>query len=188
MPFTTELVPVVIEPSGLYVTTADVIYQGNQDTFTIPSGFQTDLASVPQFMTWLVPVAGVQDRAALLHDFLCEVLGGHQPRPDPCPSPSDVDGIFRRVLGELGVPAIRRYLFWAGVRWGALFSRHRRPGWWSDAPSVLGISLLALPVVLPASIVVGGGLLLYGLAEGVARGKALLKARSGTRRKAVNTR
>jgi hypothetical protein len=65
-------------------------------------------------------------------------------------SSRDADGIFRRVLREQGVPFVKRWLMWTGVRWGALFNPPRRAGWLRDLPLVLIWTLLALPVVLPA--------------------------------------
>jgi hypothetical protein len=142
VPFPSPDVHVVILESGKYELTDELVYAGRDEVFTVPVGFCTDLASVPQFLTWLVPVAGLHDRA---------------------------DGIFRRMLRELGVPTVRRWLFFTGVRWGALGTPSRRPGWLADAPAVLIVSALALPVVLPASVVVGSGLVLYGLAEAIAK-------------------
>lgn len=150
MPFLSAYVPVLIEPDGRYRLTAQVVYQGRDDTFTVPAQFTTDLASVPQFLTWLVPIAGVHDRAAILHDFCCTQLEAGDLRLTAV----DVDGLFRRCLRELGVPLVRRWLYWTGVRLGALGTPARRPGWLRTAPTVVGISLLALPLILPATVAV----------------------------------
>ena len=165
MPFPSQDVHVVILDSGEYELTEELVYAGRDEVFTVPVGFCTDLASVPQFLTWLVPVAGLHDRAAIVHDYFCQALEDGK----PVVSARDADGIFRRMLRELGVPTVRRWLCFTGVRWGALGTPSRRPGWLEDAPAVLAVSALALPVVLPASVVVGGGLVLYGLAEAIAK-------------------
>jgi hypothetical protein len=158
-------VHVIILESGEYELTEELVYIGRDQVFTVPVRFSTDLASVPQFLTWLVPVAGLQDRAAIVHDFFCQGL-----EDGTCVvSARDADGIFRRMLRECGVPTVRRWLFFTGVRWGALGTPARRPGWLQDAPAVLAVSALALPVVLPASVIVGGGLALYAVAEAVAK-------------------
>jgi hypothetical protein len=60
----------------------------------------------------------------------------------------DADGVFRRVMGELGVSDWRRNLMWAGVRWGALTDPYRRGEWRSTLPRLLRVSLAAAPVVL----------------------------------------
>jgi hypothetical protein len=71
-------------------------YQGERDLFKVPAGFVTDFASVPGLFTWLVPRYGRFTKAAILHDFLCdEAKEGRFIR-------SQADGIFRRVMRELG--------------------------------------------------------------------------------------
>jgi hypothetical protein len=80
-------------------------------------------------------------------------------------SSRDADGLFRRVLRELGVPPVRRWLMWTGVRWGALVSPLRRPGWWPDAPRVVALSVLAAPLVVPPAAVIAGALAVYAVVE-----------------------
>lgn len=142
---------------------APLVYRGDRDVWTVPAGFVTDFASVPRVVTWLIPRFGRYTLAAVLHDWLCGpgIRGG-------VISPVDTDGVFRRVLRELGVPVVQRWLMWAGVRWSALTQPHRRAGWRATAPAVLGLSLAALPIVVPAGLGVLLGLALYGLAEQVA--------------------
>ena len=173
VPFPSQDVHVTILESGEYELTDELVYIGRDQVFTVPVHFVTDLASVPQFLTWLVPVAGLQDRAAIVHDYFCTALEDGK----PVVSARDADGIFRRMLRELGVPTVRRWLFFTGVRWGALGTPARRPGWLQDAPAVLTVSALALPVVLPASVVIVGGLVLYGIAEAVAKPVGQLRAK-----------
>lgn len=148
-------------------------YLGASDDFTVPAGFVTDFASVPQFLTWLVPKMGAWTRASIVHDWLCTELElGTWWRGDRTASPvsaRDVDGIFRRLMREAGVPLVRRWLMWAAVRVGALTTPARRRGWWRDAPAVLGITAAALPIVLPATPLVLLGLALYWLAETTAK-------------------
>ncbi|CAN5747023.1 hypothetical protein BH24ACT4_BH24ACT4_17900 [soil metagenome] len=91
-------------------------YEGRHETFTIPAGSRTDLASVPAPFTWLVPTYGRYTKSAILHDFLWRT--GAVPR-------ADADGIFRRSMRELGVPILRRWLMWAAVR-AASAARRRR--------------------------------------------------------------
>lgn len=175
MPFVSDYVPVDIAPDGTYVLTDQVVYRGRDDTFTVSAGFHTDLTSVPRLMTWLVPIAGVHDRAAIVHDWLCSRLEvGASARhlnirfisPPPA-SARDTDGIFRRILRELGVPLVRRWLMWAGVRWSALTTPARRSGWWRDAPLVLAVTAVALPFLLLPALFVGLTLLIDLLVEKV---------------------
>lgn len=150
----------------------DLHYKGKDDSIVVPRRFTTDFATVPQLVTWLIPTMGAYTNAAIVHDYLCEQLNGwHRATIDgrggqaPTIDARDTDGMIRRIMREEDVPPVRRWLIWTGVRWGALFNPARCEGWLRDAPAVLGLSLLALPVVLPASIFVGLGTLLYWLLE-----------------------
>lgn len=78
--------------------------------------FKSDLASVPFFLTWLVPRGGLHTPAALLHDAF--IPSENEPASYRPPGEVDrrtADSIFRDALDELGVPIIRRWLMWAGV-------------------------------------------------------------------------
>jgi len=138
----------------------DLVYQGRWERFVVPAGFRTDFATVPRVVTWLVPRFGAYTLAAILHDWLVSeglrtgVVTSRQ-----------ADGIFRRVMRESGVPVLRRWIMWAGVRWSALTEEDRRPGWVFSAPGVLAISLLAAPLVLPPAVVILPGLAVYSAAE-----------------------
>lgn len=144
---------------------APIIYRGKIDTFVVPAGFVTDFASVPRVAVWLIPRFGRYTPAAILHDWLCGpgIRGG-------LIAPVDADGVFRRVMRELGVPTVQRWLMWTGVRWSATTQAHRRPGWWSTAPATIGISLAALPMVAPAGVAILLGLAVYTVAERVVTG------------------
>lgn len=139
-----------------------LIWTGTKgDTFTVPAGFVTDFATVPRFLHWLVSPYGAYTRAAVLHDWLIE--NKINAMTDRVTS-RDTDGIFRRVMEDLGVPWIRRWVMWAAVRAASLFSPHRAYGrhFLADAPKVIAIALLAAPVVLPGAV---GVLLSLGLVK-----------------------
>lgn len=143
--------------------TLPLIWTGTKgDTFTVPPGFVTDFATVPRFMHWLVLPYGAYTRAAVLHDWLLTELakwtaetrnGGARGWLPPANS-RDTDGIFRLVMEQLGVPWTKRWLMWAAVRAASLFSSRRAYGrrFWRDAPKVVGLLVLALPVLLPGTI------------------------------------
>jgi hypothetical protein len=137
-----------------------LVYRGRHDTFVVPAGFRTDFATVPRVVVWLIPRFGRYTLAAVLHDWLVTVgiLAG-------AVSSRDADGLFRRVLTEQGVPPVRRWLMWCGVRWGALVNPLRRPGWWRDAPRLLALSVLAAPLVLPPAAVISVALAVYTVVE-----------------------
>jgi hypothetical protein len=160
---------VPFEPGSLTVRRVDaerwelvdeLVYLGSWERFVVPAGFRTDFASVPRVVTWLVPRFGAYTLAAILHDWL--VTDGLR---TGAVTSRQADGIFRRVMRESGVPVLRRWLMWAGVRWGALTDDRRRSGWLFSAPGVLAVTVLAAPLVVPPAIVIAPGLLVYGLAE-----------------------
>jgi uncharacterized protein DUF1353 len=162
VPFETPDLVVRRVDAGTWAVVDPLVYRGARDRFVVPAGFRTDFASVPRVVTWLVPRFGAYTLAAILHDWLCSVgiASG-------VVTPREADGLFRRVMRESGVPVLRRWLMWAGVRWGALTDPQRRPGWWLSAPGVLAVTVLAAPVVLPPSLAIVPGLLAYALAEAV---------------------
>ncbi len=149
-----------------WVLTEPLTWTGTQnDTFVVPTGFVTDLASVPRFLHWLTLPYGAYTRAAVLHDWLITERINH---PDPAlrVTSRDVDGIFRRIMQELGVSWMKRWTMWSAVRLGALFNPRRAYGraFWRDAPRVVGIGLLTTPVVLPGVV---GVLVSLGLVHAV---------------------
>jgi hypothetical protein len=151
---------VTIRADGLYTLTDAMIYRGSKgDRITVPRYFVTDMASVPRFLSALVPIAGVHNRAAILHDLNCVRLAqAYRAGESAAINAVDTDGLFRQCLRLLGVRPFRRTLYWVGVRWGALFNGARRPGWRSTALPVLGWSVLLLVLVGPAAIVTGATL------------------------------
>ena len=79
-------------------------------------GFLTDLTSVPQLLTWLIPRTGSHLPAALIHDGLI---------PSPCDdqtyiatnkiSRTDADRIFRDAMRDVDTPPLSRWLIWTAV-------------------------------------------------------------------------
>jgi hypothetical protein len=95
--------------------------------FDKPS-FSTDLTSVPQLMTWLVPKTGKHLPAALIHDSLTPPFrmvddgAGGQKKVFDCICENadritqrDADRVFRDGMADLGTPQIQRWLIWAAV-------------------------------------------------------------------------
>ena len=125
-------------------------YQGNTEPFVVPVDFKTDFASVPAIFQWLIPRTGRYTSAAVLHDYLW--------RTPSEASLADADGIFRRAMAELKVPFLRRWLMWAAVRVASLIKSRGRD--WRGFPRVL------LLVLVPGSLVIVGGLLVFVLLLG----------------------
>ena len=162
MPFDTEHVTVRRKDDSTWTVVEPLVYRGKSQTFVVPRDFETDFATVPRVVVWLIPRFGRYTLPAILHDWL--VTEGLRQR---MVSPRDADGIFRRSMRELGVPVVRRWLMWTGVRWGALANPRRRRGWVLSAPAVLAISVLAAPVVVPPGAVILLALGAYGFVEGL---------------------
>lgn len=170
--FDSELSVIADGPSRWMVLTP-LIWTGTKgDTFSVPVGFVTDFATVPRFLHWLVSPYGAYTRAAVLHDWLLVELaawwheyrdGGPSeignpemvmPNNLPPANSRDADGIFRRVMEDLGVPWAKRWTMWSAVRLAALFNSRRAYGrqFGRDAVRVFGMALLAGPVVLPGAV------------------------------------
>ena len=176
VPFDTPSLSVRRASDQLWEVLEPLVYHGNRDTFVVPAGFRTDFASVPRLVVWLIPRFGRYTLAAVLHDWL--VTTGLD---SGAVSSRDADGLFRRVLREQGVPPLRRWLMWAGVRWGALATPRRRPGWARDAPRLLALSVLVAPIVVPPALVIAAALGLYTVAESVVAAVVPGADRSGDR-------
>ena len=124
----------------------------------------TDLASVPGFLTWLVPRYGRHTLAALLHDHLQDdVKQKHM-------TSAAADEVFRDAMAETGVPLLRRWMMWAAV---SIRTRKNDGGigmvaalLWVGVYAVmggLGLPLLVLAVVA-GGIGAGAALSLFALA------------------------
>ncbi|MET8779882.1 DUF1353 domain-containing protein [Nocardia sp. NPDC004654] len=117
-----------------------LVYRGDVQEFTVPTGFRTDFASVPRALVWLIPRYGAYTRAAILHDYL---LRSQEV------SSADADGLFRRCLREFGISVPRRWMMWAAVRSANRLDGASPRDWvlflLIAVPSVL---FLALPVIV----------------------------------------
>lgn len=77
----------------------------------------TDYASIPFFLTWLVPKDGSHTPASVLHDAL---IGGRKDVHYETSAPETVDDrhadyLFREAMTQTGVTWLRRWLMWAAV-------------------------------------------------------------------------
>lgn len=80
----------------------------------------TDFASIPGFLTWLIPRYGRHTMAALIHDHLQGLLVD-----DPAAEPvrdgqrtvtsTEADYIMRIAMRDLGVPFVLRWIVWSGI-------------------------------------------------------------------------
>lgn len=147
-----------------WATRKPLDYQGKDQLITVPRGFVTDFATVPQIFMSLFPSTGVYTLAAVIHDYLCTMLALRNGRSAKV-NAVDTDGIFRRICREEGTPFVTRWALWTGVRWGALANPVRRPGWMRTAPLVILWTLVLMPGVLIAAVGVGLAMLWLGTLE-----------------------
>ena len=79
----------------------------------IPAGFESDGASTPRWLWWLVPPHGLYLAAALLHDrrYRWQRTSRHF-----------ADAEFLFIMKLYKVPAWKRMLMWLGVRAGGWFA------------------------------------------------------------------
>ena len=75
--------------------------------YEIPVGYQTDGASVPQFLWSLLPPSGKHSRAALLHDWLYDNKIGTR---------KEADMLFLQEMLDSGVTKWKAYTMYYGVR------------------------------------------------------------------------
>lgn len=142
MPFESELI--VTEHDEMHWKLVEELrYRGNEHLFVVPKGFVTDFASVPRPLWSLIPTYGRYTKAAVLHDYLSRFP--NEADINRC----DADGIFRKVMHELGVGYVRRRMMWAAVRWAGGIAKCSS----GDLVLVILITLLAVPLVVPAIVV-----------------------------------
>ena len=86
--------------------TEDLIYKDvNLGLITVPNGFVSDLASIPQCVQSIVSKVGPYDGAAAIHDWLYSIQ---------TTSKSEADHIFLRVMKASSVKfLLRQTIFWA---------------------------------------------------------------------------
>ena len=81
---------------------------------------ETDLASIPLFMAWFVPVNGRHTPAALVHDQLV----AHSTDPgQPPDSRADADDVFLKTMTDTDMPILRRSLMHTAVTLATRFVR-----------------------------------------------------------------
>lgn len=76
---------------------------------TVPEGFETDYASIPQALWAVLPPVGRYDRAAVLHDYLYVHNGVER---------SVADAILNEAMEVAGVSRVQRWIIYSGVRIG----------------------------------------------------------------------
>lgn len=83
--------------------------QDERRDITVPSGFETDFASVPRFFWRFAPPGGRYAAAAVVHDWLYINKRGTRP---------DADRVFLEGMKAAGVSWLQRSLIFRAVRVG----------------------------------------------------------------------
>jgi hypothetical protein len=110
------------QDDGRWILCKPLVYTSDvaKQTFTVPAGFQTDLASVPRLPVVYLLTGDTARSAAVVHDWLYS---------EGKVSRKMADDVLREASAVSGVPTWRRWLMWAGVRiGGASHYTPQRPG------------------------------------------------------------
>lgn len=93
---------------------AQLAITAGQWRIEVPTGFVTDLASVPRLFWNILPPFGVYTRAAVIHDLLYRT-------PGLC-TRAQADAVLMEAMTFLKVGWFTRHTIYAGVRAGGHFS------------------------------------------------------------------
>jgi hypothetical protein len=85
------------------------------DIVAVPTGFETDGASVPRPFWDLLPSWGTYSRAAVVHDYLCRLLNEGTPHA-LAPTRRHADAVFYEAMTVCGTGLVMRWVMWAAVR------------------------------------------------------------------------
>jgi hypothetical protein len=105
-----------------FVLREPIRYEADGRSFVVPMDDVSNFASVPRFLTWLIPRYGRHSMAALLHDHLQRHLRkGSDPEVEGTVTWDEADVIFRDAMRDTRVPLVRRWLMWAAVSLRSVF-------------------------------------------------------------------
>lgn len=82
---------------------------GKINKITVPTGFKTDLASIPQLLWNVLPPVGKYDAAAVVHDYLYQNNGITR---------LEADDVLLEAMKVCGVNRFQRFVIYSGVRVG----------------------------------------------------------------------
>ncbi len=75
----------------------------------VPAGYRTDFASIPRLFWRVLPPAGKYGKAAVIHDWLCDV------NPKLCDHKLAAD-VFNEAMAVLGVGKMKRWIMVSAVK------------------------------------------------------------------------
>ncbi|MDP1675419.1 MAG: DUF1353 domain-containing protein [Bacteroidota bacterium] len=89
----------------------DVGSENSGNTINVPIGFQTDFASVPRMLWWLLPKWGIYGNAAVIHDYCYWIQHPYTRK--------QADEILKEAMIVLQTPAWQIFLiYWAVYLFG----------------------------------------------------------------------
>ena len=86
------------------------IIPGLEMMIRVPVGYRTDFASIPRFFWRILPPAGRYGKAAVVHDWLCDVS------PKICDHITAAN-VFNEAMQVLGVNFAKRAVMVKAVKW-----------------------------------------------------------------------
>lgn len=86
----------------------ELIYESGTERYVVPTGFPTNIASVPRVLWGFIPPYGKYSKAAILHDFFYSSRGSV--------TREYADHKFYELLKECGVGPIKSQLMYRFVR------------------------------------------------------------------------
>lgn len=81
----------------------------NIEIITVPKGFRSDFASIPQWAQSFIPKMGPWSKAAIIHDYLYVIAYKNK---------KFADDTFLEAMTVLKVPPIKKYIIYYAVRFG----------------------------------------------------------------------
>jgi hypothetical protein len=100
--------------SGRWVTQAPVCCVWNGVFIEAPSGFATDLATIPFPLTAISHRYGPYNRAVIIHDWIYWQLG--RVADDVTMTRKEADDLMYRLMIQDGTPRWKAWAMWAAVR------------------------------------------------------------------------
>lgn len=101
--------------------------KGSNRWVSIPAGYLTDGASVPQIFWSIIPRWGAYGQAAVVHDFLCEYLSITVDGKPQRITREEADDILLEAMHVLEVPEFTAHTIEAAVDFYRLVSRTAEP-------------------------------------------------------------
>ena len=121
------------------------------EVFVIPRDttmFTTDLASVPRFAAWLVPLVGTHLPATLLHDVLVLRKGEPKAHDGPDVLREQADELYRDAMKQVGTSVLRRHIIWAAALFWTRLLNWKERITWPRQPKLQRVARFVLPALL----------------------------------------